>query len=59
MNALLEGTTDRDLLNRFRKSKDREAFTEIVHRYGPAVFGICRRVLGTLTGRRMPFNRPS
>jgi RNA polymerase sigma factor (sigma-70 family) len=37
--------TDRDLLHRFALSRDGDAFTALVHRYGPLVFGVCRRVL--------------
>jgi RNA polymerase sigma factor (sigma-70 family) len=37
--------TDRDLLQRFAHGRDGDAFTALVHRYGPLVLGVCRRVL--------------
>ncbi len=37
--------TDRELLHRFRQLRDRDAFGEIVQRYGLVVFGVCQRVL--------------
>jgi RNA polymerase sigma factor (sigma-70 family) len=40
-----EAQTDRDLLGRFRASRDDRAFAAIVVRHGPAVLGVCRRVL--------------
>jgi RNA polymerase sigma factor (sigma-70 family) len=46
VQSTLQSHTDRHLLNRFRIARDREAFGELVHRYGPVVFGICQRVLG-------------
>src|SRR4051794_13825754 len=39
-------TTDRDLLRRFAHDKDEAAFAAVVHRHGPMVLGVCRRVLG-------------
>jgi RNA polymerase sigma factor (sigma-70 family) len=38
--------TDRDLLRRFARNKDEAAFAAVVHRHGPMVLGVCRRVLG-------------
>src|SRR5262245_20295452 len=38
--------TDADLLNRFVADRDGEAFTALVRRHGPMVFGVCRRVTG-------------
>jgi RNA polymerase sigma factor (sigma-70 family) len=38
--------SDADLLRRFVDARDEAAFTLIVHRHGPMVFGVCRRTLG-------------
>ena len=41
--------TDAQLLERFIAYRDaigEAAFTELVHRHGPMVLGVCRRVLG-------------
>lgn len=37
--------SDRNLLDRFRDERDEAAFTELVRRYGPVVWGACRRAL--------------
>ncbi|MCA1481620.1 RNA polymerase sigma factor, partial [Bradyrhizobium sp. NBAIM08] len=37
--------TDRELLERFRTSRDEDAFEGLVLRHGPMVLGLCRRVL--------------
>jgi RNA polymerase sigma factor (sigma-70 family) len=37
--------TDRDLLQRFARGRDGDAFAALVQRYGPLVLGVCRRVL--------------
>ncbi|MBN9122047.1 MAG: sigma-70 family RNA polymerase sigma factor [Planctomycetes bacterium] len=38
--------TDADLLERFVAAHDEPAFAELVRRYGPLVFAVCRRVAG-------------
>jgi len=38
--------TDADLLGRYVHTRDEVAFRELVRRLGPAVYGVCRRVLG-------------
>jgi RNA polymerase sigma factor (sigma-70 family) len=37
--------TDRQLLGRFAQDGDATAFAELMHRHGPLVFQVCRRVL--------------
>src|SRR6059058_5040104 len=39
------GPTDAALLARYAAG-DPDAFADLVHRHGPAVLGVCRRVLG-------------
>ena len=36
---------DRQLLERFNRAGDEEAFAALVQRHGPMVFGVCRRLL--------------
>ena len=43
---LPESDTDADLLRRFGTDRDEAAFSALVARHGPMVFGVCRRVLG-------------
>jgi RNA polymerase sigma factor (sigma-70 family) len=45
----LQGTcdlSDRELLERFLSNRDEGAFTFLVRRHGPVLFGVCRRLLG-------------
>jgi len=39
------GPSDRELVSRFVDFRDEQAFTTLVRRHGPMVFGVCRRVL--------------
>jgi len=43
--ATLDGATDRRLLDDFLTARDESAFAELVRRYGPVVWGACRRQL--------------
>ncbi len=38
--------TDDQLLDLFCRQGDEAAFASLVHRHGPMVFGVCRRILG-------------
>src|SRR6266852_4553898 len=40
-----EGMPDHQLLERFVAGQQEDAFTAIVHRHGPMVVGVCRRLL--------------
>src|SRR5262249_22081010 len=40
------GLSDGELLGRFIAARDEAAFEALVHRHGPMVFGVCRRLLG-------------
>ena len=39
---------DAQLLEQFVVQKDEAAFTVLVQRHGPMVFGVCRRILGNV-----------
>jgi RNA polymerase sigma factor (sigma-70 family) len=39
--------SDAELLSRFKVEHDETAFSVLVHRHGPMVLGVCRRVLGS------------
>src|ERR1700736_1405558 len=39
------GLTDGQLLERYVQSREETAFAALVHRHGPMVWGVCRRVL--------------
>src|SRR5262245_11036038 len=43
---LFEVLTDAELLARFLAERDETAFEELIHRHGPMVRAVCRRVLG-------------
>src|SRR5438445_10591040 len=40
-----DGISDGDLLECFVALRDDSAFEALVHRHGPMVFGVCRRIL--------------
>src|SRR5437016_3507469 len=40
-----DSRTDADLLTRFNQSRDEAAFAALVHRHGPMVLAVCRRLL--------------
>ncbi len=46
LRSLTTPTPDGDLLDRFVGARDEEAFAELVRRHGPAVYRICRRLVG-------------
>src|SRR5690349_460638 len=41
-----EASDDRDLLRRFAEARDGDAFALLLHRHGPMVLGLARRVVG-------------
>src|SRR5260370_1329689 len=44
-DARQHADTDADLLERFVRRGDEAAFATLLKRYGPMVFGVCRRIL--------------
>ncbi len=44
-SAALDPATDRELLARYLSTRDEVAFTRILQRHGPMVWGICRNLL--------------
>jgi len=40
------GLTDGQLLESYVRTREQEAFAALVHRLGPMVWGVCRRILG-------------
>ena len=44
--AALEGKSDAELLRLYAVVHDCDAFALLVHRHGPLVLGVCRRILG-------------
>ncbi len=45
-STIAHAATDRDLLRRFARGKDENAFDELVKRHSPMVLSACRRILG-------------
>jgi RNA polymerase sigma factor (sigma-70 family) len=46
LSAAAPPDPDADLLGRFAASRDESAFAELVRRHGPAVYRVCRRLVG-------------
>ncbi|MFO0852707.1 MAG: sigma-70 family RNA polymerase sigma factor [Gemmataceae bacterium] len=46
LRRLTAPDADADLLRRFAESRDEAAFAELVRRHGPAVYRVCRRLVG-------------
>src|SRR5260370_34219173 len=42
------GRSDSELLEAYLARRDEAAFATLVHRHGPMVLGVCRRVVGNL-----------
>jgi RNA polymerase sigma factor (sigma-70 family) len=45
-SRLDSGPSDGQLLDRFILQRDHQAFASLVHRHGPMVLGVCRRIVG-------------
>src|SRR5262249_24654767 len=45
LHGLADSQSDGELLSRFARPQDQDAFPALVHRHGPMVFGVCRRLL--------------
>jgi RNA polymerase sigma factor (sigma-70 family) len=45
-SQLTPALPDAELIGRFARQEDQDAFAEIVRRHGPLVFGVCRRIVG-------------
>jgi RNA polymerase sigma factor (sigma-70 family) len=45
-SAVPSGPTDQQLLERFTRSRDADAFATLIRRHGPMVLGVCRRIVG-------------
>ena len=43
--SVIQRASDGELLERFIASRDEGAFAALVHRHGPMVLGVCRRIL--------------
>jgi len=56
---MVAGLSDHELLQRFVQSRDEAAFTALVQRHAPMVYGVCRRVLKRGHDARMPARRLS
>ena len=41
-----DAATDAQLLERYARNRDEDAFALLVERHGPLVLGVCRRALG-------------
>src|SRR6476660_4416606 len=46
LHTLSAPVSDGELLARFKRNRDADAFAELVARHGPVVLGVCHRALG-------------
>jgi RNA polymerase sigma factor (sigma-70 family) len=44
-SSAVDGQSDRELLRRFTRDRDGQAFAALLRRHGPMVWGACRRIL--------------